>query len=92
MTAYADLDAAIQAIRAGASDFIPKPFRPTRILNAVARCPDRAGQRRENLVLRHELGANVDRLAPGGRPAAPAGRLDDARKDRRPVPLTCYTS
>ena len=38
MTAFADLDTAIQALRAGAMDFVLKPFRSNQILNAVARC------------------------------------------------------
>ncbi len=63
MTAHADLDTAIQAIRAGASDFITKPFRVNQILSAVACCLDRARLRRENLVMRHELRASGDRLA-----------------------------
>ena len=34
ITAFADLDTAIEALRAGASDFLLKPFRVTQILNA----------------------------------------------------------
>src|SRR5690606_12790923 len=34
MTAYADLDTAIQALRAGAVDFVLKPFRSNQLLNA----------------------------------------------------------
>lgn len=55
MTAYADLDTAIGALRAGAVDFIIKPFRSNQLLNAVSRCLDRARLQRENDVLRHEL-------------------------------------
>jgi DNA-binding NtrC family response regulator len=55
ITAYADLETAIQALRAGASDFVLKPFRSNQILNAVARSLDRMQLRRENFVLRHEL-------------------------------------
>ncbi|WP_267209716.1 response regulator, partial [Brucella melitensis] len=32
ITAFADLDTAIEALRAGASDFILKPFRVTQLL------------------------------------------------------------
>ena len=38
ITAYADLNATIGAIRAGASDFILKPFRVEQLLAAVKRC------------------------------------------------------
>ncbi|MBP2239112.1 DNA-binding NtrC family response regulator [Sinorhizobium kostiense] len=62
MTAYADLDTAIQALRAGVVDFVPKPFRSNQILNAVARCLDRLRLKRENYVLRHELKATSDHI------------------------------
>lgn len=55
MTAYADLDTAIEALRAGVVDFILKPFRSNQLLNAIARCLDRKRLQRENDVLRHEL-------------------------------------
>jgi len=55
MTAYADLDTAIEALRIGVVDFVIKPFRSNQLLNAVARCLDRTRLQRENYVLRHEL-------------------------------------
>ncbi|WP_372657945.1 sigma-54-dependent transcriptional regulator [Hydrogenophaga sp.] len=55
ITAFADLDTAIEALRAGASDFILKPFRVPQILNAVKHCYERARLRRENFVLRRAL-------------------------------------
>lgn len=55
ITAYADLDTAIEALRVGVVDFILKPFRSSQLLNAVARCLDRTRLQRENDVLRHEL-------------------------------------
>ncbi|MBK6716030.1 MAG: sigma-54-dependent Fis family transcriptional regulator [Burkholderiales bacterium] len=55
ITAFADLDTAIEALRAGASDFILKPFRLTQILNAVQQCLERALLKRENWVLRRTL-------------------------------------
>ena len=63
ITAFADLDTAIEALRAGASDFILKPFRVPQILNAVKHCYDRASLARENFVLRRSLSA---RLPAGG--------------------------
>ncbi len=62
MTAYADLETAIRALRAGAVDFVLKPFRSNQILNAVARCLDRTGLRRENYVLRYELRSTSERI------------------------------
>ena len=37
ITAHADLETAIAALRAGASDFLLKPFRGNQILNALAK-------------------------------------------------------
>ncbi|MGE3830353.1 MAG: sigma-54-dependent transcriptional regulator [Parvibaculaceae bacterium] len=62
MTAYADLETAIQALRAGAVDFVLKPFRSNQILNAVARCLDRMRLQRENHVLRYELRSTSDHI------------------------------
>ena len=62
ITAYADLETAIQALRAGAVDFVLKPFRSNQILNAVARCLDRIKLQRENYVLRYELRSTSDHV------------------------------
>jgi len=63
ITAFADLDTAIEALRAGASDFILKPFRVPQILNAVKHCYERSRLRRENFVLRRAV------ISPRGRNA-----------------------
>ncbi|MFT3999864.1 MAG: sigma-54 dependent transcriptional regulator [Rhizobium sp.] len=55
MTAYADLDTAINAVRVGVVDFVLKPFRSNQLLNSIARCLDRSRLQRENDVLRHQL-------------------------------------
>ncbi|MDQ5896106.1 MAG: hypothetical protein RLZZ592_923 [Pseudomonadota bacterium] len=55
MTAYADLDVAIDALRAGAGDFLLKPFSLAQGLNAVQRCLDRSRLLRENYLLRRQL-------------------------------------
>lgn len=47
ITAYADLNATIGAIRAGAVDFILKPFRVEQLLGAVRRCVDYRARARE---------------------------------------------
>ncbi|MDA0189107.1 MAG: sigma-54 dependent transcriptional regulator [Proteobacteria bacterium] len=65
ITAFADMETAINALRGGASDFILKPFRVDQILNSIKRCFERARLARENFVLRRELaelGAEVDGL------------------------------
>jgi DNA-binding NtrC family response regulator len=55
ITAFADLETAIEALRAGASDFILKPFRVPQILNAIKHCFDTSRMQRENYVLKHTL-------------------------------------
>jgi DNA-binding NtrC family response regulator len=61
ITAFADLDTAIEALRAGASDFILKPFRVPQILNAVKHCFERSRLRRENFVLRRAVASSNGR-------------------------------
>jgi DNA-binding NtrC family response regulator len=60
ITAFADIETAIHALRAGASDFILKPFRVDQLMNAVGRCFDRAGLLRENYVLRREIARQTE--------------------------------
>jgi len=55
ITAFASIESAIDALRAGASDFILKPFRLDQILNAIKRSLERARLARENFILRREV-------------------------------------
>lgn len=55
ITAYADLETAIGALRVSASDFIIKPFRLEQILNSVERCLERRHALRENVLLRRQV-------------------------------------
>ncbi len=55
ITAFADLDTAIEALRAGAGDFLLKPFRVTQVLGAFRQGLERARLKRENWVLRRAL-------------------------------------
>jgi DNA-binding NtrC family response regulator len=55
ITAFADLDTAIEALRAGAGDFLLKPFRVTQVLNAFRQGLERARLKRENWVLRRVI-------------------------------------
>ncbi len=55
ITADADLDTAIAALRLGAEDFIMKPFRMEQILTAVNRCIERQQITRENFVLKRQV-------------------------------------
>lgn len=55
ITAHADLDTAIAALRAGAADFILKPFRVDQLMAAVDRCFQQQQMARENFVLRRQV-------------------------------------
>ncbi len=79
ITAFADLDTAIEALRAGASDFILKPFRVPQILNAVKHCYERSRLRRENFVLRRAV------APPPGRGTALVGRSPDLQNLRASI-------
>ena len=49
---YADVDTAISALRAGASDLLVKPFRDEQLLEAIRRCLRRRRQLHENSLSR----------------------------------------
>ncbi len=91
ITAFADLDTAIRALRAGACDFVLKPFRLNQILNAIGRALDRARLQRENFILKRQLQA-----LPGGKPTPETliGRSPGIRQARdviarvAPLPTT----
>jgi DNA-binding NtrC family response regulator len=52
LTAYATPKLAVEAIKAGAIDYLPKPFAPEELLHAVARCAERHRLLQENANLR----------------------------------------
>jgi DNA-binding NtrC family response regulator len=52
ITAYATPKLAVEAIQAGAIDYLPKPFAPEELLHAVARCGERYRLLQENAHLR----------------------------------------
>lgn len=55
ISAYADLNATINALRAGAADFIIKPFRLEQMTAAIERCLDCREIKRENAALRRQI-------------------------------------
>src|SRR5205085_5456325 len=52
ITAYATPKLAVEAVKAGAIDYLAKPFAPEELLHAVARCAERYRLLRENETLR----------------------------------------
>jgi two-component system response regulator AtoC len=59
MSAYGSNDAAIQAMKAGAYDYINKPFQGEEILLALRKAEEREQLRRENLELKARVGRNT---------------------------------
>ncbi len=56
ITAYATPKLAVEAIKAGAIDYLAKPFEPEELFHAVARCAERYRLLRENAELRSRAG------------------------------------
>ena len=56
ITAYATPKLAVEAIKAGAIDYLSKPFAPEELLHAIARCAERYQLLRENAALRSRAG------------------------------------
>src|SRR4029079_9791816 len=56
ITAYATPKLAVEAIKAGAIDYLAKPFAPEELLHAVARCAERHRLLMENGALRARAG------------------------------------
>jgi len=55
MSAYGTVDTALEAIKRGAYDYIPKPFKPDEVILTLKKAEERERLRRENLALREEL-------------------------------------
>jgi DNA-binding NtrC family response regulator len=55
MTAYGTIDAAVEAIKLGAYDYVTKPFPKEKILGVIDNALEREMLRRENQVLKEEL-------------------------------------
>jgi two-component system response regulator AtoC len=56
ITAFATPKLAVEAIKAGAIDYLAKPFAPEELLHAVARCAEHNQLLRENAALRSRAG------------------------------------
>jgi DNA-binding NtrC family response regulator len=55
ITAYATPRLAAEAIKAGASDYLPKPFAPEELLLHISRCAERHRLLQENAALREKV-------------------------------------
>lgn len=59
ITAYDTSQLAVQAIKAGAIDYLPKPFDPERLQHTIRRCADEYRKARELEALRAQVGQSV---------------------------------
>lgn len=60
MTAYATVDSAVEAIKRGASDYLPKPFQPAQIRHVV----EQSVQRRDLKRQVNDLESRLQQMAP----------------------------
>jgi len=70
MSAYGSIDLALEAMKAGAYDYLAKPFKQDEVLLVLRKAEEREALRRENRVLRaslreqHQLGALLGKSEP----------------------------
>jgi len=64
ISAHADVPMSVRAMKAGAVEFLPKPFREQELLDAVQLALKRDAERIERDRSASELRANVERLTP----------------------------
>jgi DNA-binding NtrC family response regulator len=55
VTAFASVDLAVEVMRAGAFDFLPKPFQPEVVRSCIRRAAEQSRLRRDNSRLRGEI-------------------------------------
>lgn len=55
MSAYGTIDTALEAMKAGAYDFISKPFKKDEVLLALKKAEERECLKMENMELKHEI-------------------------------------
>ena len=55
MSAYGNVDLALEAMKAGAYDYVSKPFKPDEVVLALRKAEEREALRRENRALREEI-------------------------------------
>ncbi len=83
MSAYGNVDLALEAMKAGAYDYIQKPFKAEEVVLTLRKAEERESLRRENRALRQEIRKeNLFEDHPRQEPAH-AGHLQDGHQDRR---------
>jgi DNA-binding NtrC family response regulator len=60
LTAFGTVENAVEAMKAGAQDFVPKPFSQDHLLTVIQKALEVAALRRENRTLKEALGRQYD--------------------------------
>ena len=64
LSAHADIPQSVQAMKAGAVEFLTKPFDPQELLDAIRQAIDRDGVERARRAKRHEIDERYRSLSP----------------------------
>jgi FixJ family two-component response regulator len=64
ITGHGDIPMSVKAMKAGAVEFLTKPFREQELLDAVRVALDRDRERRHRKATRHDLRSHFDSLSP----------------------------
>jgi FixJ family two-component response regulator len=64
ITGHGDVPMCAQAMKAGAVDFLPKPFKPTQLLESVERALTRSTEQRQRASEKHHSRGLLERLTP----------------------------
>lgn len=92
MTAFGSIENAVELVRAGATDYVTKPFRTQVILEAIRRELDASQPARAQAQLRRECGAHLDGLLGTSAPmVALFGRIGRAAHSPAPILITGET-
>lgn len=86
ITAFGSVEGALELSRAGAADYLPKPFRTQALFDAVERVLEESRPHRERARARRGLGSHLDAIVGASRPML---RLFDraTRVARSPAPV-----
>lgn len=89
VTAYGSIESAVEAMKEGAYDFIPKPFDPSHLEAVVRKALERERLKRDIAVLVEEAGERYRLVI--GKSAKMKEAVDTAKKKRRPAmrPYCC---
>lgn len=64
ITAHGDVPMCAQAMKAGATDFLPKPFKPNQLLKSVERALARSAEQRSRASEKNNARALLEKLTP----------------------------